>query len=157
MIEKTSKPRRWWWALLLAAAPPVGFLYVGRPKWFLGLFCALAVFGLTPSLAPGGALATPEAVLLMFSFGAAFYVGPLIATVRLAILEKDYAPRWYNRWWLYLGAIALVIMLNVLLPFETKLKGSVETFRASAGSMSPTIRHGEYWSCRGYGGNSRVA
>ena len=117
--------------------PGLGHLYIGRASRFApaALFLLFVVVG----LAAVGAFPT--------FFGMAFYVltllgvivysfvDPAVQAKRGSILER----RWYNRWYVYLGWVVLVIVvLNVPRLIRESVLG-FSAFRVPNAAMHPTI------------------
>ena len=138
-------PRKVWKAVVLAILTPgLGHLYDGRPRvaglafvacyaaW-LGL--AVARFG-GPSM-PG--LVSALAASLAVPIGFVVHAG---LTARRA--PVPFPSKRYDRWWVYLAAI--LVVLFVWQPAVTRLVRAdlVQAYRIPSASMEPTLLTGDY-------------
>jgi signal peptidase I len=66
----------------------------------------------------------------------------MIDAIRDSRAEKEIGIHWYNRWYIYLGIIALQLL--VIAPFQAKLtRHSAAPYRISTGSMEPALKIGD--------------
>jgi signal peptidase I len=140
---KISNARRWWIAasLSLLGGFGVGYLYVGRP--IRALIAAatpiLILFILWHGLS--GWLAKPWIVFVVLALGLLLVLAFLIDAALIARRSREYAIRWYNRWWVYLAVVVAGLAYASL--FD--VKRSVRTFVTPAASMEPTLHVGDYF------------
>lgn len=59
--------------------------------------------------------------------------------------SKDYALRWYDRWWLYLAAFLLGGALSFI-PEYTPATVAVRNYSVPSESNAPTLRVGEFFT-----------
>ena len=62
----------------------------------------------------------------------------LIDSVRIALQSRAYELRGYNRWWVYVGAAALILIIGLPLNERT-----LRTFSVPTNSMQPALRPGD--------------
>jgi signal peptidase I len=143
ITASASWRRRPWLAALLGLLVfPVGFAYVGRLR--VALLVTAAIVALVAILGWSGAIQTGAGWAAVL----ALYLGFLVFQVAYPTLQawrnrRDYAPRWYNRWYHYCWiAFVVLVPLALVLSLRGWLLG-YETYRQAAGSMTPTIRPGD--------------
>jgi hypothetical protein len=118
--------------------PGLGHLYVGRPARFAP--AVLLLFAVVAALAAFGGFPTFH--------GMALYVLTLLVIVAFSTIDPllqaqprtDFVPRWYNRWYVYLGWLVLVV---AVLNFPRLIRESVlgfSAFRVPGVAMQPTIK-----------------
>ena len=127
-------------ANLLAA--PLGYLYVGAPRrgivmWFA--FHLAAALALAPLILSPGLPALVVAMVVPFGFG--LFVG-IDAFVIARRRGSDYRLRPYNRWYVYVGAVALAVLCGNLM--QGLRRAEVQAYRIPAESMSPTLLAGDF-------------
>ncbi|MEN9867735.1 MAG: signal peptidase [Pseudomonadota bacterium] len=125
-------PNRWLALVLTFFLEPVGFLYVGQPKWAAGIF-ALSL-GLALANYFLGSL--PPALLVVLG---------IVVKVGTAALAWRFATRWnietprpgYSRWY------GLVAIAGLVVSFIWIIRAfGYEPFNAASESMSPSIPRG---------------
>lgn len=123
--------------LLGFITPGLGHVYVGRGKRFcvpafavVVLLIVLGFVGALSSFAGMAAFLVALAGLYLFSI-----VDPLLLARRLEV----FVPKWYNRWYVYLGWIGMLLGLSVLLSETREPLLGYSTFRVPTPAMSPTI------------------
>ncbi|MCC6920185.1 MAG: signal peptidase I [Alphaproteobacteria bacterium] len=139
------KPRRWWWAALLSLAGlGTAYLYVGRPWRALALAATFVVWvGVLWHGLWGFAVSAPGVLLLVAAF-ILMLVVPAVDGIRLARLQRDYRLRWYNRWWVYLGAIgASVAGLTAMAHAGLPGAFAVRWYHVPSASNEPTLMAGD--------------
>ncbi len=138
--------RPWVAALLSFGVSGLGHLYAGAPRaavyafLFSGIVWPVALASwLFPPLAPLNILLSFFGMLLVY------YVGiPLHAGLTAKRAAPGYRLRRYNRWYIYLGAIAFAALV-VQPALHSAIKTRVsEAFRVHSGAMEPTIRVGDF-------------
>ena len=146
MLEAVAKPRRWPLAVFLTwFGFGSGYLYVGRPKRALLAVATSILFLIIPWLGLGGWLARPWTIFILIGLSIVAFIGFAIDAACIAANSSNYAPRWYNRWWLYLG-LAIAGMALGWLPdvAEAFSKKPVRSFSIPSSAMEPTLRVGDY-------------
>ena len=137
------RPRRWWIAgpLNLIGGFGAGYLYVGRPWRALSAAATtvLAVAVLWHGL--NGWLAEPWIAFAVGGLLLLLVLAFLVDAMLIARRSRDFALRWYNRWWVYL-AVVLVGQTGIAF---VDIKRSIRPFTMPAGSMEPTLRVGEHF------------
>jgi signal peptidase I len=136
-----TRPRRWWIAapLNLLSAFGVGYLYVGRPWRALIGVATTVICGAILWHGLNGWLAEPWVVFAIAASLLLFVLALAVDAALIARRSRDFALRWYNRWWVYAGL--LVVGLAAVAFFD--LQRSVRPFTTSSASMEPTLRIGE--------------
>jgi signal peptidase I len=134
--------RPWLAALLGLLVFPVGFAYVGRLR--VALVATVAVLALIAVLGWSGAIQSaagwPAALAIVAGFVVFQVAYPTLQAWRM---RRDYAPRWYNRWYHYPWiALAVLLPLALVLGLRGRLLG-YETYRQTSPSMAPGIGQGD--------------
>jgi len=110
-----------------------GYLYVGRPvRALLAIATAILCYIVAAWAEPWAMFALVVLVLLLV------LVLPIDAA-RIARQSTDYAPRWYNRWWIYVGLTVLGIVVATVAG-ESR---PTHSFWFPSGGMKPTLLVGE--------------
>ena len=145
LSSRSASPRRPWLAGLLSlTVPGLGQVYAGRAQrgLILAVTGALGMIALLylSTIAPHRALrilalALMLAVLLYIVWDAVF-----VAT-RATI---PFAPKRYNRWYVYVGLWVVVGFVLQPLAREAVLNHLARAFRISSRSMDPTLLPGDY-------------
>jgi signal peptidase I len=142
-----NKPRKPWLAALLTfLAAGLGHLYCGRAKkgicLFIGgqilLFAGFFVLLYYP----------PFGVLLSIVTGVSYFLYCLIDSFRLAgKFRITYKPKRYNKWYVYVIAAALAIV--IIQPFiEGVVKTNIaQAFKIPSGAMLNTLQIGDHIIC----------
>jgi signal peptidase I len=135
-------------ALLTVLTPGLGHIYIGQAKRGIVLFSlgmatwVLLIFSLMGVLARFWMCAVSLALLL----GLWLYV-MIDATLR-ACHVADYPRQPYNKWSVYAGASIVAWLITATLfvyATQASSSGQLRYFRATATSMAPTLRAGEYF------------
>jgi signal peptidase I len=137
--------RRWWLAALLQILGATGSIYVGRPlRYFILIGCGASyVIGMYHGY--WGALTNVWFHLVLASILIAISIYFLVDAIRLAVRQKDYQLRWYNRWWIYVGCIVAVVVMQSLIDVPSfRGNSSVRIFSLPSGSMMPSLQVGDY-------------
>jgi signal peptidase I len=147
-MEGVEKKRRPWLAALLSfIAPGLGQLYNSQPRralFFFGAIAAIFIF----------LMATIHSELTGRSFG--FLLVQLASLVLSVLLQlagiidafrqsrrlQSIAPRWFNRWYLYLGVVLGVGIGQAVL---TPSRWAAEPFSMPSTSMIPTLLVGDHF------------
>ena len=123
-------------ALFGFLVPGLGHVYVGRARRFM-LF-AVAYFAVVFALGIAGLLST-------FG-GMAVYVGLLFALYLFGIVDPPmvarpgaFEPKWYNRWYGYVGWIAVAVVALYLVPVTREPVLGFSVFRVPGIAMVPAI------------------
>ena len=143
-------PSPWVAALLTVLTPGLGHLYIGQPQARALLFFVLVMVADTLLMfAMMGVLAR----FWMFAVSLALLLGLwlfiLIDATRARLPHaRTTAPQPYNRWQVYAGAFVLAWLITAIpciYATYAKASGQLGYFRATAASMAPTLRNGEYF------------
>ena len=130
-------------ALLLSIlSPGFGHVYAGDLKKGLSLF--LLQYGLFFILGKLGMLSTAYGVWFLILFLACLYLYAMFSAVRLALANKAYELKPYNRWYWYLAIFALILVISQTL---ISSRGSVlgfELYQVPSSPMKPTLQPGDY-------------
>lgn len=145
VAEPESTKRRWWVAFILMVLGGSGYLYVGRPRRYAVYFGFNAV--LIAALYDGlwGWLSDPVVFMSMVGMALFITLGFWIDGGRLAVAQKRYMLRWYNRWWIYAACLAAMLIINSLpnLTFG-RISLAARHYSMPAGSMAPTLMVGDF-------------
>ena len=123
-------------------SPGFGHVYAGDLKKGLCLFflqiSGLFVFGKL------GWLSTAYGIWLLILFLLCLYLYAMFSAVRLALANKAYELKPYNRWYWYLAICALVLALGqTLMSYRGSWLG-FELYNVPSRSMMPTLQPGDY-------------
>jgi signal peptidase I len=135
-------------ALLTVLTPGLGHIYVGQAKRGIGLFLLVMVADTLLMFALMGVLAR----FWMFAVSLALLLGLWLfilvdATLR-AYRMHEHPHKPYNKWQVYAGAFVLAWLITAIpciYASNAKSSGQLGYFRATAASMAPTLRSGEYF------------
>lgn len=135
-----ARRNRWLAGALGLLAPGLGHLYLGRASRFV--VCALAAVAIIAILAMTGAIPT-------FA-GFVVYVATLLALPLFSIVDallargiEGFVPKWYNRWYVYVGWFVLVVAAWSLLVGARSSVLGYGIMRMPSPTMAPTIEPGE--------------
>jgi signal peptidase I len=134
-------------ALLTLLTPGLGHIYLGLIWRGVALFALVIAADTLLMFSLMGVLARfwMFAISLVLLFGLWLYI-VIDATMRASRM-RERPQRAYNRWPVY-TAIAALAWLITAIPFayaaHAKASGQLGYFHATAGSMEPTLREGEY-------------
>jgi len=145
-VEKpTAKKRRPTLAAILnLIGPGSGYLYVGRPKRALVAAATEVAYQLVRWNGLGGWLAKPWAFFIAFGLAFVLHAAFLIDAARIALRGGNYELRWYNRGWIYIGAIIATVALESLDQVPgSGISASISFFSVADAGMTPTLRVGE--------------
>ena len=137
------RPRRWWIAAILAVVGGwVSYLYVGRPKR------AIASLVILVALAAGSLILPPwriADILVADAIEGLIFLFIPIDAIRISLKSNDYRLRWFNRWWLYLGLVALLGLVGVSAARLSPSSLPFRSFSVPSSSMTPTLEAGDYF------------
>lgn len=130
-------------ALLLSIlSPGFGHVYAGDFKKGLWLFFlqagGLFVFGKL------GWLSTAYGIWFFMAFLLCLYLYAMLSAVRLALANKTYELKPYNRWYCYLIILALILTLGQTLISSRGALLGFELYQVPSRSMMPTLQPGDY-------------
>lgn len=128
--------------LLSILCPGVGHVYAGDAKKGIAIIAIFFVIFIGAGLA--GFMSTFYGLAGAVFALVCVEIYALVSAVLLARKQTAYQKKVYNRWYVYLGLIALVsVALNMLVALRGPLLG-YETFRITANSMASTLQAGDY-------------
>ncbi len=131
----------WVAALLSVVLPGLGQVYNGRAKKGVLLFCLfLVVVSGSLVIMTEYPRAPLNIAIPLFTFIATFLYILVDAMITAKRFGSLYRPRAYNKWYVYLAAIAL--MAWVLQPIVRD--GAVQAFKISRGGMADTLVAGDH-------------
>ena len=138
----TKKRRPVLTAVLSLLMPGLGHLYAGDLRRALSLigieYGVILVAGIF------GILSTFYGIAVLIALGVVFYVYVISSSVRLALNNKEYELKSYNRWyWYILAFVTMSVLTNILVSFRGDILG-YETYRIPAKSMEPTLQVGDF-------------
>lgn len=141
----SNDKRRWWIAFLLSPFTGIGYVYAGRPSRFLAYQFYVVVLWLLVFHGLWGWISNPWVFFPILGLSLVITLLVPLDAARLALQAKTYTRRWYNRWWVYLGCLGVVLAIS----FTPDLLGgvnavAVRTFSIPAGSNLPTLEVGDY-------------
>jgi signal peptidase I len=141
-------PSAWVAALLTVLAPGLGHVYLGQARRGIALFILIMIADTLLLFAMMGVLAR----FWMFAISLALLLGLWLFIMTDAISRARHMrtrPVYsYNKWPIYLGAFVLACIIFAapcIYGLHAKTSGQLGYFRASAASMAPTLRQGEYF------------
>ena len=134
-----------WVAVLLSGAlPGLGHVYLGEPRRGLTLFAALGGVSVVAILTLLYLPVAPLNVLLPLGMVVTVWLYVLADAFRRGRRIEAYAPRRYNRWWVYLGAF-LFVGFVAQPAAQNRFEASVsDAFRVTSAAMAPTLLPGDY-------------
>lgn len=142
--QLAPRPRKPWVAVIFTfLTPGLGHLYAGHPatalkRYALSLIAGAAALTLVV-FAPLGVFTLFLPLLTVV----AVYVFVVREAFRLArAAPSDYVPARYNRWYVYLGALAAAALVG------EPLRMHYEAFRSPSASMEPTILLDDWFFAR---------
>jgi len=122
--------------------PGLGHIYAGDFR--KGLSLIGIEFGVILIAGIFGILSTFYGIATLIAFYVGFYVFVISSSVRLALENKEYELKSYNRWyWYILVFVTVSLLTNILHSFRGDILG-YETYRIPAKSMEPTLQVGEF-------------
>ena len=141
--KQSVKKRSPSWALILSIlSPGFGHVYAGDLKKGVWLFF-LQVSGLIV-FAKLGYLSTAYGIWLFVVFILCLYSYAILSAVRLALSNKTYELKPYNRWYCYLAILALILTFGqTLISSRGSLLG-FELYSIPSRSMMPTLQPDDY-------------
>jgi signal peptidase I len=147
-VEDHRGPSPWLAALLTVLTPGLGHIYIGLAKRGLAFFALVMLADTLLMYALMGVLARfwMFAISLGLLFGLWLYI--IIDATTRAYRMRDLPRHSYNRWSVYVGAFALAWLITAIpavYASNAKSSGQLGYFRATAGSMAPTLQTGEYF------------
>jgi signal peptidase I len=141
-LSQSNKPRRCWLAGLANLAPPLGHVYAGRPLRGVILILALVFLYIGGWLIILRPIGLPT-VVLMALMVIAFHAVPIADAVIVARRSgKEYVPRWFNRWYVYLLVLAIVALLSDIVR-PIRRSHLVQAYKIPSSSMAPTLLSGD--------------
>jgi signal peptidase I len=142
------KRRAWLAALLSLLLPGLGQLYNRQARLALALMILIelvAVPGLWLIAAvPVNAIVPVYGIGLLVGLGIRLFA--IVQAVIGARRAKAVFLARYNRWYIYIGAWVLAVVLQSVL--ELVPVSSIDAFSSPSGSMSPTLVEGDYYQTR---------
>ena len=121
--------------------PGLGQLYNGEVRKVRAVWAAGLVVVLVTSLT--GTMERFWGMVLVMVLGAALLFGALVDAVRTARSLESYTPKSFNRWFVYVGVFAVVVLVG----FPRSMM-DVKAFRIPTESNRPTLRAGDFIMAR---------
>lgn len=138
MISMTTKRRNPLVAFVLSLLTlGLGQVYNGQLKKGISFYIIGLV--LTVLILIGSAYSFTGAVV-SFIISLVFYLWFLIDAPINAVKSKDYQLKPYNKWYLYILVIAIILIVNVFLLAPNL---PVKSYRSAGSSMAPALRDGD--------------
>jgi signal peptidase I len=135
-------------AFLTLLTPGLGHVYIGQARRGIFLFGLVIAADILLMFALMGVLAR----FWMFAISLGLLVGLwlliMIDAARRARRMQDFPHRGYNRWQVYAGAFVLAWLITAvpcLYAVHAQSSGQLGYFQATASSMEPTLRAGEFF------------
>ena len=135
-------------AFLTLLTPGLGHIYIGQARRGIALFALVMVADVLLMFALMGVLAR----FWMFATSLALLLGLwlfiVVDAAKRAQRMHDYPHRSYNRWDVYAGAFVLAWLVTAvpgIYAAHAKSSGQLGYFQATASSMEPTVRAGEFF------------
>jgi signal peptidase I len=141
-------PSPWVTASLTAITPGLGHFYIGQARRGILLFSLVMIAWVLLIFAMMGVLARFWLVAVSLALLLGLWLFIMIDATLRAYRMSGYPSRPYNKWQIYAGASALAWLITIgLFVYATQHKSSgyLRYFRATAASMAPTLRAGEYF------------
>jgi signal peptidase I len=142
-LPNKVKNRNPWLAGVLAFfAYGLGHLYVGK---FQRAVVILAVYGVLMAIIILTRLQHYYAGTLIFvllSFSVTIFT--VVDAARLAIKQKPYVMKSYNRWYYYIGFLVLASSINYFISENRDDVFGFKSYRIPSTSMAPTVRVGDF-------------
>jgi signal peptidase I len=119
-------------------SPGLGQLYNGEPKKALALWAG----GVVPILLARilGALHSFWGMFVTLVIATALAVVGLIDAIRTARSLQSYAPKAFNRWYIYVGLVVLAALVSI--PVRNMM--GVRAFKIPSEGMLPTLEVGDF-------------
>lgn len=147
-VAAGAVPRRPWVAAAISLfIPGLGHVYCGKGALGLAFFLiasgAMVAASYLQVGSPGLTFEQFVVSMVLLSLWLAFYVGVSVHAYRVARRIRDFRPKSYNHWSVYVGAVIATLCLNVV---TVDLAGGVntETFIIQTDSMSPALLLGDW-------------
>lgn len=122
--------------------PGLGHIYAGDLR--KGLSLIGIEYGVILIAGIFGILSTFYGMAALIAFGVGFCIFVISSSVRLALKNREYELKSYNRWyWYILAFVTASLLANILLSFRGKILG-YETYRIPAKSMEPILQVGDF-------------
>ena len=129
-------------AALSVLAPGLGHVYAGSAT--KGLLLLGTPYGLALLVGFAGLFSTFYGIVGLLLFVIAFYIFAIVSAVRLALRQREYQLRSFNRWYCYLGLFIVTALLgNALFGARGSMLG-YETYHIPGQSMDPTLQVGDF-------------
>lgn len=120
----------------------LGQLYNGQPRKALVLWAAGVVVLLIATL--GGVFHHFWGMVFVLIIAITLAVGALIDAIGTAKARQTYTLKAFNRWYVYVGAYVLAMLISIPLPMGL----NAQAFRMPSGGMRPTLEVGDYFVAR---------
>lgn len=128
--------------VLSVLSPGFGHVYAGDFK--KGLSLLFLQYGVLFLLGKLGMLSTAYGIWFLMLFLLCLYLYAMFSAVRLALANKAYELKPYNRWYWYLTIGALVLALGqTLISYRGSMLG-FELYQVPSSPMKPTLQPGDY-------------
>ena len=141
-------PSTWVTALLTVLTPGLGHLYLGQARRGIALFVLVMIADTLLLFAMMGVLARFWLFAISLALLVALWLFILGDAITQARRLRSQPVHSYNRWPAYVGAFVLACLVFAapcIYGLHAKASGQLGYFRATAASMAPTLRAGEYF------------
>jgi signal peptidase I len=143
-----KKRRAWLAALLSLLMPGLGQLYNRQVRLALALMILIELVAV-PGLWLFAAVPV-DAIVPVYGIGLLVGLGIRLFAIVQAVIGARRAKAVflarYNRWYIYIGALVLAVVLQSVL--ELVPVPSIDAYNSPSGSMSPTLVEGDYYQTR---------
>lgn len=134
-------------ALLSFLVSGLGQLYVGRAQRGLIVFALVVTSYAVGMLCVTGLLPRFPIFIAAATLSSGLFVYAIVDAAITAWRTRDFTPRRYNRWFVYLGAViagwTVIVGIDSAKDYA-KAAGFTGYFNVPSASMEPTLRPGEY-------------
>ena len=143
-----KKRRAWLAALLSLLLPGLGQLYNRQVQLALALIMLNLIVALPGkwliAAVPADLVVPVSAIVLLIAL--VYFLFAIVQAAIHAWRVKAVSLAWFNRWYLYIGLIAFLAIVQIVA--ELAPVPSIDAYNSPSGSMSPTLAEGDYCQTR---------